>query len=75
MSGAPPRLLVADDDPAIRKALGIILAAYDVREAGDGAEALRLVASARPDAMVLDVVMPEVGGLEVCRELRSTGDD
>jgi two-component system response regulator MprA len=48
---------------------------YDVIQAGDGAEALRLVAAERPDALVLDVVMPAVGGLEVCRELRAAGDD
>ena len=71
------RVLVVDDDAGVRQAVGRALAfeGYEVTQAGDGAEALRLIASSRPDAMVLDVVMPEVGGLEVCRELRATGDD
>jgi two-component system response regulator MprA len=71
------RVLVVDDDAGVRQAVGRALAfeGYEVTQAGDGSEALRLIASSRPDAMVLDVVMPEVGGLEVCRELRATGDD
>ena len=71
------RILVVDDDAGVRQAVGRALAfeGYDVTQAGDGSEALRLVAAERPDAMVLDVVMAEVGGLEVCRELRATGDD
>jgi two-component system response regulator MprA len=61
----------------VRQAVGRALAfeGYEVTQAGDGSEALRLVAVERPDAMVLDLVMAEVGGLEVCRELRATGDD
>jgi two-component system, OmpR family, response regulator MprA len=71
------RILVVDDDAGVRQAVGRALAfeGYDVTQAGDGAEALRLIAASRPDAMVLDVVMPEVGGLDVCRDLRATGDD
>jgi two-component system, OmpR family, response regulator MprA len=71
------RILVVDDDTGVRQAVGRALAfeGYDVVQAGDGAEALRLVAAERPDAVVLDVVMPQVGGLEVCRELRAGGDD
>ena len=71
------RILVVDDDAGVRQAVGRALAfeGYVVTQAGDGAEALRLTAAARPDAMVVDVVMPEVGGLEVCRELRARGDD
>ena len=71
------RILVVDDDAGVRQAVGRALTfeGYDVVQAGDGAEALRLVAADRPDAIVLDVVMPRVGGLDVCRELRATGDD
>jgi two-component system response regulator MprA len=71
------RILVVDDDAGVRQAVGRALAfeGYDVTQAADGAEALRLIGSIRPDAMVLDVVMPEVGGLDVCRELRANGDD
>ena len=43
--------------------------------AEDGVEALNAIASDRPDALVLDVMMPRLDGLEVCRQLRSTGDD
>jgi len=71
------RILVVDDDAGVRQAVGRALAfeGYDVTQASDGAEALRLIGSTRPDAMVLDVVMPEVGGLDVCREVRASGDD
>ena len=71
------RILVVDDDAGVRQAVGRALAfeGYEVTQAGDGSEALRLITSERPDAIVLDVVMPEVGGLDVCRELRATGDD
>ena len=48
---------------------------YTVDLAEDGVEALEAIASERPDAVVLDVKMPRLDGLEVCRQLRSTGDD
>lgn len=48
---------------------------YSVNLAQDGLEALESIASDRPDALVLDVMMPRLDGLEVCRQLRSTGDD
>lgn len=48
---------------------------YSVSLAEDGVEALNSIASDRPDAVVLDVMMPKLDGLEVCRQLRSTGDD
>jgi two-component system response regulator MprA len=71
------RILVVDDDAGVRQAVGRALAfeGYDVVQAGDGDEALRLVEGERPDAMVLDLVMAEVGGLEVCRAVRASGDD
>ncbi len=71
------RILVVDDDAGVRQAVGraLVFEGYDVTQAGDGSEALRLIAAERPDAIVLDVVMPEIGGLDVCRELRATGDD
>src|SRR3954463_9753007 len=62
------RVLVVDDDPAIRSAVSRALRAdYDVDEAEDGAEALARQAATPADAIVLDLLMPEVGGLEVCR--------
>ncbi|BBY57611.1 response regulator MprA [Mycolicibacterium sarraceniae] len=48
---------------------------YSVDLAQDGVEALEAIANERPDAVVLDVMMPRLDGLEVCRQLRSTGDD
>ena len=73
MSGAP-RVLVADDDPAIRKALRIILAGYDVREAGDGAEALRIFEAEGADLVLSDLQMPAVGGLELLRRVKAADD-
>lgn len=71
------RILVVDDDRAVRESLRRSLSfnGYTVDLAFDGHDALEKVAAARPDAMVLDVMMPRVDGLEVCRRLRSTGDD
>ncbi|ATQ31158.1 MULTISPECIES: response regulator transcription factor [Rhodococcus] len=71
------RILVVDDDRAVRESLRRSLSfnGYSVELATDGQDALEQVAAERPDAMVLDVMMPRVDGLEVCRRLRSTGDD
>ena len=71
------RILVVDDDRAVRDSLRRSLAfnGYDVDLATDGLDALAKVAAQRPDAVVLDVMMPRVGGLEACRRLRADGDD
>jgi two-component system response regulator MprA len=71
------RILVVDDDRAVRDSLRRSLAfnGYQVELANDGQAALDAVLTQRPDAMVLDVMMPRVDGLEVCRRLRSGGDD
>jgi two-component system response regulator MprA len=71
------RILVVDDDRAVRDSLRRSLAfnGYQVELASDGAAALDAVTAQRPDAMVLDVMMPRVDGLEVCRRLRGGGDD
>jgi two-component system response regulator MprA len=71
------RVLVVDDEPAVRTALerALRLEAYEVELAADGREALdRLADGTPPDAVVLDVAMPHVDGLEVCRRLRDAGD-
>jgi len=64
--------MVVDDEPAVRVALerALRIERYNVRVAGDGTEALALLADRSPDAIVLDVAMPGVDGLEVCRRLR-----
>jgi len=65
-------ILVVDDDRAVREALerALGLEGYDVELAADGAEALAAVERREPDAVVLDVLMPGIDGLEVCRLLR-----
>jgi len=71
------RILVVDDDRAVRESLrrSLQFNGYQVDLASDGQQAIEAVAGQRPDAMVLDVMMPRLDGLEVCRRLRSTGDD
>ena len=69
------RILVVDDDPAVRNSLrrALELEGYTVEIARDGAEAIECVGGVEPDAVVLDVLMPYVDGLEVCRRLRHGG--
>ncbi|HEY4599409.1 response regulator transcription factor [Corynebacterium sp.] len=71
------KILVVDDDSAVRESLrrSLIFNGYAVLLAADGEEALDKVQSERPDMAILDVMMPKLDGLEVCRELRSQGDD
>jgi two-component system response regulator MprA len=71
------RILVVDDDRAVRESLrrSLQFNGYTVALAGDGQQAMEVLAMQRPDAMVLDVMMPRVDGLEVCRRLRGIGDD
>ena len=67
------RILLADDDRAIREALtrALSLEGYDVVQVNDGAQALAAVENDQPDAAILDVMMPNVDGLTVCRVLRA----
>jgi two-component system response regulator MprA len=70
------RVLVVDDDRAVREALRrvLTLAGYELQTADGGAAAIELVVQAIPDAVVLDLGMPDVDGLEVCRRLRLLGN-
>jgi two-component system, OmpR family, response regulator MprA len=70
------RILVVDDEPAVRDAVqrALKLENYDVETAHDGSKALKMLAISSPDLVVLDVLMPAIDGLEVCRRLRSAGD-
>jgi two-component system response regulator MprA len=70
------RILVVDDEPALRSSLerALGLDRHDVELAGDGVAALDRLALAPVDAVVLDVSMPGLDGLEVCRRLRAAGD-
>ncbi len=69
------RILVVDDDRGVREALrrALALAGYEVQLAEDGEEALELLVQAVPEAVVLDVGLPGVDGLEVCRRVRRMG--
>lgn len=73
----PVRILVVDDDRAVRESLrrSLTFNGYSVELAQDGVEALERISSDRPDAVVLDDMMPRLDGRGVCRQLRSSGDD
>jgi two-component system, OmpR family, response regulator len=70
------RILIVDDDPHIREVLSFALAkaGMETAQASDGEAALRAVDARRPDLVVLDINMPRMDGLEVCRRLRAAGD-
>ena len=70
------RVLVVDDEPALRSAVqrALALERYDVALAEDGRQALDRIAGEEVDAVVLDIAMPHVDGLEVCRRMRQAGD-
>ena len=75
--GTPVRVLVVDDEPDLAEVLSRVLASegWAVRTAGDGAGALAAAREFRPDAVVLDVMLPDIGGLEVLRRLRTDAPD
>lgn len=66
------KILVVDDEPSIRQIVEtrLKMAGYDVVTAGDGLEALEMVKSENPNLIVLDIMMPKVDGLQVCKEIR-----
>jgi two-component system OmpR family response regulator len=72
---AAPLILVVDDDPHIREVIRFALehAGFRVAEAADGRAALRMFGETQPALLVLDIMMPEMDGTEVCRALRSGG--
>jgi two-component system OmpR family response regulator len=75
--GTPVRVLVVDDEPALAELLSMALRyeGWDVRTAADGLAAVRAARDFRPDAVVLDMMLPDLDGLEVLRRLRSDGGD
>src|SRR3954462_741305 len=70
------RILIVDDDRALRDALrrALVLGGYETVPVGSGEEALAEVARTEPDAVVLDIGLPDIDGLEVCRRLRDSGN-
>ncbi len=72
----PHHILIVDDEPSVTDLIAYNLrkALYDVQTAADGREALRLAREYHPDLILLDLMIPEVDGLDVCRELRKTND-
>ena len=70
------RILIVEDDRRIRDMLrrGLIFEGYEVNTADDGEEALRLARESMPDAVILDLMLPGIDGLEVCRRLRTVSD-
>jgi two-component system response regulator MprA len=75
VSAAPRRILVVDDDPMVATTIQRVLRpeGYDVEVALGGASALEQAHARRPDLVVLDLMMPGIDGLEVCRQLRADG--
>ncbi|MCX6419993.1 MAG: response regulator, partial [Actinobacteria bacterium] len=69
------RILVVDDENSISELISTSLrfVGFDVRTAANGAEALRIAEEFKPHALVLDVMLPDLDGFEVCRQLRAGG--
>jgi DNA-binding response OmpR family regulator len=76
LKGSKMRILAVDDDVNNLKMVKFLLSeeGYEVLTASDGKTALALVDSAHPDLVILDVMMPQMDGLEVCRRIRQTAD-
>src|ERR1700733_10857203 len=72
-----PQVLVVDDEPNIRELVQVALKFHgcSVTTAGAGKDALRQAGSDRPDLIVLDVMLPDMDGFEVCRRLRAAGNE
>jgi two-component system, OmpR family, response regulator MprA len=71
------KILVIDDDPAVSASLerALRLEGYEVQTAANGGGGLEALALAPPDAVILDLGLPDIDGLEVCKRMRSAGDD
>jgi two-component system OmpR family response regulator len=71
------RILVVDDEASISELISTSLrfVGFDVRTAANGAEALRVAEDFKPHAMVLDVMLPDLDGFEVCKKIRNEGVD
>ena len=76
MPGDKPQLLAVDDDPAILDLLrrGLAVEGFNVRVATNGKTALRTLSNSKIDVVVLDIMMPELDGFDVVKQIRSTSD-
>ncbi len=76
MKSSKPSILVVDDEPQIRKMLSVTLTAndFDVQEAENGNDAIRLSASRKPELIILDLGLPDMDGTEVIKKLRQWSD-
>ena len=77
LKGDGERVLVVDDEPDLANLVATALrhAGYETSSVGDGLTALDTIAAQRPDLVVLDVMLPDIEGFEVCRRLRESGDE
>ncbi len=75
-NGGSARILVVDDEPLILRATSRLLtkAGYEVIEAATGKEGLRLVKETRPELVLLDVMLPDISGLQVCHRIKADAD-
>ncbi len=75
--GSPIRVVVVDDEPSLTDLLGMALRyeGWDVRSAGDGHAAIKLVRESRPDVVVLDIMLPDLDGMQVLSRIRADGQD
>lgn len=73
---AGPRVLIAEDDRSVREAVerALRFEGFDVTTVRDGSEALQTLLNDTPDVIILDVTMPHIDGLDVCRRVRARGD-
>ena len=77
MDQTVPDILIVDDEPQVRNIVATYLErdGFTVRTAADGRQALDAIRERRPDALVLDLMLPEVNGLQVLQQLRAGGDN
>jgi len=75
--GTPVRVLVVDDEPSLTDLLSMALKyeGWDIRTAADGTSALAVARDFRPDAVVLDIMLPDIDGLKVLQRMRADGSD
>ncbi len=77
MDNSDRRILIVEDDPAMAVALkdGIEFEGYNVAHANDGLNGLKLARESEPDLIILDVMLPKMSGLDICKTLRSEGNE